>query len=97
MNWQALFLGVAVSVVAVTLTKSPLFAWWRNVMKRVSVLLGKLFHCPYCTAHWVAMAAVWVSGLRLDVQGPAWFVLLVSWLVVVGVAAVTTQLMGANE
>ncbi|MFC1639018.1 hypothetical protein ACFL26_01975 [Patescibacteria group bacterium] len=54
-------LAFAVAAVSLTVTRSSLFAPWRGWLdrrrNRFWKFLDKLFSCPYCFSHWVAVAA----------------------------------------
>lgn len=53
-----LVLGAACGVVAMTLSKATIFSRLRVWVDRQSEWLGDLIGCPYCTSHWIALAAV---------------------------------------
>lgn len=56
--YAVLILGIAVAVVSTTVTKSAIFGPLRVWIDGRASLLGDLFHCPYCMAHWVALLTV---------------------------------------
>lgn len=68
-----LVLGAACAVVAMTISKSSIFERARVWLDRQSEWLGDLVACPYCTSHWVALAAVLAFQPR-PVETP-WYVL----------------------
>lgn len=49
-------LALAVSAIAMTLTKTAIFRPPRSWVARKSEFWGELVTCPYCTSHWVAVA-----------------------------------------
>jgi len=83
----ALFiLMLAVCAVTLTLTKSSMFKWLRDLAWRAHPVIGKMASCPYCMSHWVALTAVGVYQPRpIALIWPADMV--VSWFAIVGAAA----------
>jgi hypothetical protein len=87
-----------VACVAWTVTHEELFAelhaWCvRQSRQRRSILARKFFYvftCEYCFSHYVAAAAVALTGFRLLAGG--WTGLLLAWLAVVWVANVYMSL-----
>ena len=85
-------LAAPVSCVAWTITHEQVFAEVREWCVRqsqqcrrvVSRKFFYLFTCEYCFSHYVAAAAVALSGFRLLVDG--WVGALIAWLTVVWVA-----------
>ncbi len=65
--WTLGWLALACASISFTLTKTPVFDWLRDwLRKRVrgkfTLLLFELWECPYCMSHWVAfalLAALW--------------------------------------
>jgi hypothetical protein len=56
---KILEMGLVVGVISVTITKSSLFESLRDWMwEKSGNFLGKLFSCPYCMSHWVALVMV---------------------------------------
>lgn len=51
-------LGLAVAAMSVTLSMSSACRGLREWMARRHQRLGKLFHCPYCLSHWLALGCV---------------------------------------
>jgi ABC-type Fe3+ transport system permease subunit len=81
-------LGIAAAVVALTVTKSSLFAPIRDRLEGRR-FLGKLSSCPYCFSHWAALG--FVLAARPDIlpgRHPA-FQVVVGSLVVVAFAMPT--------
>lgn len=50
-------MALACSAAAMTITKASLFSTLRDWVVSKNAWLGKLVTCPYCTSHWLAMAA----------------------------------------
>lgn len=79
-------LTLAVCALTLTLTKSSMFKWFRDLAWKAHPVIGKMSSCPYCTSHWVALVAVGVYQPR-----PIWLAwpadMVVSWLVIIGAAA----------
>jgi uncharacterized membrane protein YphA (DoxX/SURF4 family) len=48
-------LSVATAVVSVTITRSKIFRGLRLFLEDKNEWLHKLFTCPYCMSHWVAV------------------------------------------
>lgn len=61
-------MGVVVGVLAVTITKGSLFNKFRDYMWRRGEFLGDLFSCPYCIAHYLAIAIVLCGNWTLIFQ-----------------------------
>lgn len=55
---ELVILGLAVSAMSVTLSMSALCQGLRDWMADRHRWLGKLFRCPYCLSHWLALGAV---------------------------------------
>lgn len=51
-------LSLAIAAVSITITKTKVFRSFREWIDERSDWFGELVHCPYCTSHWVAFAAV---------------------------------------
>lgn len=86
---QFVFLALAVAALSFTISKStmPLIVPLRRWLSRSS-FLKELLHCPYCTSHWVAAAAMVIYRPILFHSGlPAvdWFF---SWQALIGAAMV---------
>lgn len=52
-------IALAVATISMTITQSSLFAGVRKILDH------KLFHCPYCAAHWVSL---WAWGCYVFVN-----------------------------
>lgn len=80
-------MALATTAITVTLTKSSFFTGLRmSARKRLPKWLAKLFSCPYCATHWVALA-VTAAYFSLDP-----FVLFLAAAAVVGLSAAFTGL-----
>lgn len=55
-----IFLALAIAAVSMTITKSRVFSGFRGWTKKNLKFVSGLFECPYCIAHWFALAAAWV-------------------------------------
>jgi hypothetical protein len=64
MSPDFLLYSLAVGAVSQTVSTSVLFADFRSWIRLKSEFLGKLFTCPWCFSHWLALAAA------LDLGGP---------------------------
>jgi hypothetical protein len=51
-------LGLVVGVITVTITRGSIFSFFRDWMNSYGEWIGNLFSCPYCLAHWLALAMV---------------------------------------
>src|SRR5690349_21038171 len=83
---QFLFLALAVAAISFTISKSsmPVIAAARAWVTERSDFLDRLLHCPYCTSHWVALAAMLLyHPIVVTSASPVadWFV---SWMALVG-------------
>lgn len=76
-----LALALATASVTLTLTRASIFRPWRYWIARKSKWLGKLFSCPYCMSHWVALVFVLLS------QQFYWFEDIIAVFIVVTIAA----------
>jgi hypothetical protein len=93
-------LAAPIACVAWTVTHEELFAepreWFEKKSRTArSLLVSKFFYlftCEYCFSHYVAAAAVWMTGYRLLV--PGWRGALVAWFTLVWVANVYMSLFG---
>jgi hypothetical protein len=91
-------LAAVVACVAWSVTHEEIFAEWRALCLKRSrtgrrLFIRKFFYvftCEYCFSHYIAAAAVALTGLRLLVTG--WTGLLIAWLAVVWVANVYMSL-----
>lgn len=83
-------LGIAAGTIAYTITKGSIFNQVRVHLAGLPVI-GSLVTCPYCCAHWTALALTILVPIGLaakctEVQAA---VFLVDWFVTVFVAAMT--------
>ncbi len=93
-------LAAPIACVAWTVTHEELFAepreWFEKKSRAARSLFGRkffyLFTCEYCFSHYVAAAAVWMTGYRLLV--PGWRGALVAWFTLVWVANIYMSLFG---
>jgi hypothetical protein len=93
-------LAAPIACVAWTVTHEELFAepreWFEKKSRTArSLLVSKFFYlftCEYCFSHYVAAAAVWMTGYRLLV--PGWRGALVAWFTLVWVANIYMSLFG---
>lgn len=96
MSWQLLtqvaVFSVAVGVVSLTLTQAAIFEWLRDWVEDRSEFLGELFNCPYCMAHWIALAVMLIYQPMLIGTGPAWANWTVSWFTLVGLGSLVSGL-----
>lgn len=81
---QILIISIVVAVISLTITKTKIFKWLRNFIKRKSdpngslAAIGKeslfygLFTCPYCFSFYPSFFFVAGCGLRLKI-GFTWF------------------------
>lgn len=93
-------LAAPIACVAWTVTHEELFAepreWFEKKSRTArSLFVSKFFYlftCEYCFSHYVAAAAVWMTGYRLLV--PGWRGALVAWFTLVWLANVYMSLFG---
>ena len=93
-------LAAPIACVAWTVTHEEVFAepreWFERKSRRARSLFVRkffyLFTCEYCFSHYVAAAAVWMTGYRLLV--PGWRGALLAWFTLVWVANVYMSLFG---
>lgn len=93
-------LAAPVACVAWTVTHEEVFSEARDYCMRKSQSCRRLyqrkffylFTCEYCFSHYVAAAAVWMSGYRLLL--PGWRGAVLAWLTLVWVANVYMSLFG---
>lgn len=93
-------LAAPIACVAWTVTHEAVFAeprGWFEKKSRTSrtLIVRKFFYlltCEYCFSHYVAAAAVWMTGYRLLV--PGWRGALLAWFTLVWVANVYMSLFG---
>jgi hypothetical protein len=93
-------LAAPIACVAWTVTHEEVFAepreWFEKKSRTArSLFVSKFFYlltCEYCFSHYVAAAAVWMTGYRLLV--PGWRGALVAWFTLVWVANVYMSLFG---
>ena len=55
---QLLIIALAVSAASMTISQTPPFRGLRLCAARWRPVAGRLLDCPYCLAHWLALAAV---------------------------------------
>lgn len=92
-----LVLALATSAVSLTVTKSRAFAWLRVPIMRRSRWFGELISCPYCFSHWVALGLLRGADFALPLGRGLWFDCLVTWVALVGAAAVVTRQTGIGH
>lgn len=86
-------LGLASAAVSVTITKTYMFAWLRDIVKARSKVGGELITCHYCMGHWVAAVLVASSNTWEGLYG--W---IVSWLAVTALSGVfSMKIMGLTK
>lgn len=93
-------LAAPIACVAWTVTHEEVFVepreWFEKKSRTArSFLVRKFFYlftCEYCFSHYVAAAAVWMTGYRLLV--PGWRGALLAWFTLVWVANVYMSLFG---
>ena len=93
-------LAAPIACVAWTVTHEEVFAepreWFEKKSRATRSLFVRkffyLFTCEYCFSHYVAAAAVWMTGYRLLV--PGWRGALLAWFTLVWVANVYMSLFG---
>ena len=93
-------LAAPVACVAWTVTHEEVFAepreWCAKKSRTARSFVARkffyLFTCEYCFSHYVAAAAVWMSGYRLLI--PGWRGALLAWFTLVWVANVYMSLFG---
>jgi len=73
-------MAVACGTMATTITYSHITKPLRHAMIDAPFMLGELFSCPYCMAHWTALPAALALG------GP-WGNILISWMVLTGLSS----------
>lgn len=64
--WVLILVSLAVSTVAMTVSKSKIFRPMREKIDEASEFFGNLIGCPYCFAHWVAALFVIVTEVRIE-------------------------------
>jgi len=69
---EILFLSFVTASVSFTVTETKLFLPSREWIKKKNTILGELFFCSYCFAHWIAFALVAVYKPKLF---EAWWIL----------------------
>lgn len=87
--YQVVVLAMAVAAIAVTTSKSRMFAPMREWLAERNSMLGELASCNYCTSHWLAIVFV---AIYRPVLVPELFLvdLVVSVFVMVAIAAVVS-------
>ena len=93
-------LAAPIACVAWTVTHEDVFAepreWFEKKSRTArSMFVRKFFYlltCEYCFSHYVAAAAVWMTGYRLLV--PGWRGALVAWFTLVWLANIYMSLFG---
>jgi hypothetical protein len=91
-------LALAIGAVSLTITKANVFEWlraWidrrarkpRGFLRRPFGWLNELFDCPYCMAHWIALAAMFVYKPLLISTGREWPDLIVSYFALVALSS----------
>ncbi|HSI21265.1 MAG TPA: DUF1360 domain-containing protein [Verrucomicrobiae bacterium] len=87
-----LYLALAVSALAVTVSKGKVFIPFREKVAKWSSWWGELITCPYCLSHWLALVLVLIYQPR-PVQSNIYLLdLLVSTMVVVAISAFSAGL-----
>lgn len=87
-----LIISLAVASVSYTVTQTPLFKPFRDLVGRIHPKIDQLFHCPYCFGHWLTFAVIWytdnpISFVKYGYYYPA-IDFLISSFAVMGAAAV---------
>lgn len=62
---EILFLSFVAASVSFTVTETKLFLPSREWIKKKNAILGELFFCSYCFAHWVAFTLVAIYKPKL--------------------------------
>lgn len=81
-------LSLAVAAISFTTSKAVIFRSLRLWIDDRNEWLGELVACPYCTAHWVAFAAVAIYQPRPVNSGALILDLFVSAMAIVAVASI---------
>lgn len=88
--YQVVLLGVATSVISVTISKGKIFKSLRKWVGGRSDALGVLVECRYCVSHWVALVLTIIYRPSLV---PEWTTggLVISGFVMVAIAAFVSR------
>lgn len=93
MDWTSVYtaviLGIATSIISVTITRARVFREVRMFLDGRNEWLHSLFKCSYCMSHWVSAALVIAFDLRLT-RTMHVLDIIVSIFVVVGLATVSS-------
>jgi len=86
---KLVFISLAVSSISMTITKAEIFAPIRNLLGRISKWLGKLFSCPYCMSHWIALPFIILYEPTITSLDGGWaiFDYVLCWFAVVTLAS----------
>lgn len=85
----ALVIAFAVAAMSFTIAKTKVSAPFRAFVKSKSEWLGGLVSCPYCTSHWLTLAAVLTfrGDIRL-IWGHGFFDYMGTWAAIIGLSAI---------
>jgi hypothetical protein len=62
---EVLYLSLVTASISFTLTETKLFASLREWLRGMSTILGDLFSCGFCFAHWIAFGLTAIYQPRL--------------------------------
>lgn len=90
-TWRIILLAAAVSAVSVTITMASIFDVPRERLKAKSEFWGKLFSCPYCLSHWLAVVGI-IFFRPVPIETGWWigFDYVASWAMLIAFAALFT-------
>lgn len=85
----ALVIAFAVAAMSYTIAKTKVSAPFRAWVKSKSEWAGGLVSCPYCTSHWLTLAAMLTfrSDIRL-IWGHGFFDYMGTWAAIIAVSAI---------
>lgn len=89
----ALVIAFAVAAMSFTIAKTKVSAPFRAWVKSHSVWAGGLVSCPYCTSHWLTLAAMvtFREDIRL-IWGHGFFDYMGTWAAIIAVSAIVVGL-----
>jgi hypothetical protein len=92
-------LGIACGTMSYTIAKGSIFNWFRDWFFHRSTngfynFIHELVSCPYCLSHWVSFVFVCIWRPIITSCGIVGFDLIISWLVIIGIAAIFNKEIG---
>jgi hypothetical protein len=93
--FHVILIGVATGAISLFITKSALLNSFHTWLEKKSPFFEEMLSCPWCTSHWIGAFFLLVYQPWIINAGNAFLApvdWLVTWMVVVTVAALTARI-----